>query len=85
MSNFGVQHLEGLKKAGLPAPSINQIELHPWMRREEIVSYCEKEGIAVMGYSPVAKGTRFDDADIKKLAQKYVLECVAICPEFGTK
>ena len=40
------------------------------MRREEIVSYCEKEGIAVMGYSPVAKGTRFDDADIKKLAQK---------------
>ena len=70
VSNFGVHHLEGLKKAGLPTPSVNQIELHPWMRRDEIVDYCHKEGIAVMGYSPVAKGTRFDDADIKALAKK---------------
>ena len=70
VSNFGVHHLEGLKNAGLPTPSVNQIELHPWMRRDEIVNYCHKEGIAVMGYSPVAKGTRFDDPDIIALAKK---------------
>ena len=70
VSNFGVQHLEGLKKAGLPAPSVNQIELHPWMRREELVNYCRQEGITVMGYSPMAKGKRFDDTSINELAKK---------------
>ena len=29
VSNFGVQHLEGLRLAGRPAPSTNQFELHP--------------------------------------------------------
>ena len=35
---------------------VNQIELHPWQRKEDIVEYCRKNGIAVMGYSPLTKG-----------------------------
>jgi hypothetical protein len=30
VSNFNVHHLEGLRSKGLPTPSVNQIELHPW-------------------------------------------------------
>jgi len=71
VSNYGVQHLEGLKKAGRPAPSVNQIELHPWQRKEDIVEYCKKNDIAVMGYSPLTKGRRLDDPDILKLSKKY--------------
>ena len=70
MSNFGIQHLKGLKEVGLPTPSVNQIELHPWMRRDELVNYCREEGITVMGYSPMAKGQRFDDPSIIELAKK---------------
>ena len=35
---------------------VNQIELHPWQRKEDIVEYCKKNDIAVMGYSPLTKG-----------------------------
>jgi len=71
VSNYGVQHLEGLKKAGRPAPSVNQIELHPWQRKEDIVEYCRKNGIAVMGYSPLTKGQRLEDPDVLSLSKKY--------------
>jgi len=71
VSNYGVQHLEGLKKAGRPAPSVNQIELHPWQRKEDIVKYCKENGIAVMGYSPLTKGQRLNDPEIVRLSQKY--------------
>ncbi|XP_052103383.1 uncharacterized oxidoreductase YtbE-like [Mytilus californianus] len=71
VSNFGVQHLEGLESAGLPTPSVNQIELHPWQQKPEIVKYCREKGITVMGYSPLVKGKRFDDPTLVKIANKY--------------
>jgi len=73
VSNFGVQHLEGLRKAGRPTPSVNQIELHPQMRKQDIVDYCQQHGIVVMGYSPLAKGGRMNDKKLVALASKYVL------------
>lgn len=71
VSNFEVQHLEGLKKAGLPAPSVNQVELHVFQRRKALVDYCNKHGIAVMGYSPLARGFLLDDPDLLRLGEKY--------------
>jgi len=71
VSNFGVQHLEGLRKAGRPTPSVNQIELHPQMRKQDIVDYCHQHGITVMGYSPLAKAQRMRDKKLIELAQKY--------------
>ena len=70
VSNFGVQHLEGMKKAGVPTPAVNQIELHPWMKRYELVSYCRDNGIAVMGYSPLVKAERLKDPTVVSVAKK---------------
>jgi diketogulonate reductase-like aldo/keto reductase len=71
VSNFGIQHLEGLRKAGKPLPSTNQIELHPMMRKQDIVDYCREHNIAVMGYSPLAKGKKMDDQQLNAVAKKY--------------
>ena len=70
VSNFGIAHLEGLKAAGLPPPSVNQIELHPYHRNEPLVQYCREHGIGVMGYSPLTRCTKLDDPDLLKVAQK---------------
>jgi methylglyoxal/glyoxal reductase len=59
-----------LRNAGLPPPSVNQIELHPFKRNADIVEYCQKEGIAVMGYSPIAKAKKHDDPDLIRIAQR---------------
>jgi diketogulonate reductase-like aldo/keto reductase len=71
VSNFEVQHLEGLREAGLPAPSVNQIELHVFQRREYLVNVCNMKEIAVMGYCPLARAFLLDDPDLVALANKY--------------
>lgn len=71
VSNFGIAHLEGLQKAGLPPPSVNQIELHCWQHKPELVSYCKQQGIALMGYSPLAKNQKVNSPPIPSLAAKY--------------
>jgi len=57
VSNFSVKHLEALKATGLPAPAVNQIEIHPLLQQKDIVAWCKKEGIAIEAYSPLAKGS----------------------------
>ena len=49
---------------------MNQIELHPYLTREEVVSYCEKEGIIVEAYSPLTKGRKLADPKLVKIAEK---------------
>ncbi len=70
VSNFGVHHIEGLKAAGLPVPSVNQIELHCFHKQKEIVKYCVENNIAVMGYSPMAKMKKTDDPVLAALMKK---------------
>ena len=47
VSNFGIPHLEKLKKTAKVMPSVNQIELHPWLQRTDLVTYCKDNGIVV--------------------------------------
>ncbi|CAF2465110.1 unnamed protein product [Rotaria sp. Silwood2] len=70
VSNFGVVHLQALAKLGLEKPSVNQIELHPWQQKKDIVKYCREHDITVMGYSPLAKGQKIRDKTIGDIANK---------------
>lgn len=45
MSNFGVKHIQEFVDQGVPLPTINQIDLHPFMRHPDIVEICQKNGI----------------------------------------
>jgi 2,5-diketo-D-gluconate reductase A len=51
VSNFNIGHLEEIKSAGLPMPDANQIELHPWSQKPELVAYMAEHGIAPIAYS----------------------------------
>ncbi len=51
VSNFSIKHIEELKAAGLPVPHANQIELHPWSQKPELVSYLNDNGITPIAYS----------------------------------
>lgn len=71
VSNFSAVHLEALRKAGKPTPAVNQFELHPYLRQQEIVDYCRQHGIAIMGFTPLTRGKKLDDPPLVKIAQKY--------------
>ena len=51
VSNFSKAHINEIKAAGLPVPDANQIELHPWSQKPELVSYLAENGIAPIAYS----------------------------------
>jgi 2,5-diketo-D-gluconate reductase A len=51
VSNFGIRHLEALEAAGLPVPHANQIELHPWSQKPELIAHMKQRGIAPIAYS----------------------------------
>lgn len=54
VSNYGIKHIEEIAEAGLPIPSVNQIEVHPFNLNKEIVEYCQKKGIAIIAYGSLA-------------------------------
>ncbi|KAG5648563.1 hypothetical protein DXG03_003174 [Asterophora parasitica] len=66
----GVKHLEEIRNAGLPMPSVNQIELHPFCQQRPIVAYCRAHSIVVQAYCPILRG-KLDDATIAAIATKY--------------
>ncbi len=51
VSNFSRQHIEELRAAGLPTPDANQIELHPWSQKPELVRYLDEHAITPIAYS----------------------------------
>lgn len=46
-SNFGQAHLEKLAQTAAVAPAVNQLEVHPWLQRRDLVAYCAAHGIVV--------------------------------------
>jgi 2,5-diketo-D-gluconate reductase A len=54
VSNFNIEHLEEIRAAGLPMPDANQIELHPWTQKPDLIAYMRDHGIAPIAYSSLA-------------------------------
>jgi len=51
VSNFNQSHLEEIRLAGLQTPDANQIELHPWSQKPELIAYMKESEIAPIAYS----------------------------------
>ncbi|CAG8578618.1 26948_t:CDS:2 [Dentiscutata erythropus] len=72
VSNYEVKHLKELIDSNPETiPAVNQIEIHPWNTRNDIVTYCAKHNIVMEAFAPLAKGKRLNDHVIIKIAEKY--------------
>jgi diketogulonate reductase-like aldo/keto reductase len=71
VSNFTIRHLEELIEESEIIPSVNQVEFHPFFYQKELLKYCQKQGVQVEAYSPLARGERFEHPRIALLAEKY--------------
>lgn len=74
VSNFTINHLQELLddcKGVIPA--VNQVELHPHYRQEELIKYCNEKGIHVQAYSSLGTSKRINllsDSTIVKIASR---------------
>ena len=57
VSNFGVAHLKELVDSPLTSvvPAANEVELHPFLRKDAIEEFCSERGIRLIAYSPLAR------------------------------
>jgi diketogulonate reductase-like aldo/keto reductase len=53
VSNYLVPHLEELVASATEPPSVDQIEIHPFLQQRETRAFCKKHDIAVEAYSPL--------------------------------
>ncbi|MEP0565957.1 MAG: aldo/keto reductase, partial [Paracoccaceae bacterium] len=51
VSNFNESHLNEIASAGLPMPDANQIELHPWSQKPDLLTHMAKHDITPIAYS----------------------------------
>jgi 2,5-diketo-D-gluconate reductase A len=71
VSNFQVAHLERLAAESDVVPAVNQIELHPQFRNQEVVDYGREHGIATEAWAPIAQGRVLDDPTLLEIAGRY--------------
>ena len=74
VSNWGINHLEELVDEGLPLPSANQIELHPWSQKPELVTYLKDNNIDIIAYSslvPLSNWRHKDGENSLKTEEMY--------------
>ena len=71
VSNFTVALLEEASRVS-PEPLVcNQIEMHPFLDQSKVVAACKRLGLAVVAYSPIARGGAQDDEVLARIGQAH--------------
>ena len=47
--------------------SVNQVELHPWLARPDIVDWCQSRGVVLEAYSPLVRSQSESKISYKSL------------------
>ncbi len=71
VSNYTVRHLEELRANSEIAPSVNQVEMHPFVFDPELVGYCEAHGVVLEAYSPLTRAHKLDDRQVGAIARAH--------------
>ena len=77
--NFKVHHLKELEKTVEVFPFVNQIEIHPGMNQQEVITYCMDKGILLEASSPLGNGQILKNEDLVSLAEEKGKTVAQIC------
>lgn len=68
VSNFRREELERLQREADQQPTINQVELHPYLQQAELRGWHAEHAVATEAWSPIAQGAALDDETIATVA-----------------
>lgn len=61
VSNFQPNHLQKIIDETGRTPAVNQIEVHPYFANNDVRAFNKEHGIVTEAWSPLGRGTYFDD------------------------
>lgn len=71
VSNFQIHHLEDVMKDAEIKPMVTQVELHPYLSQQALLSFCQEQGIQLEAWSPLMQGQLLDQPVLKQIAAKH--------------
>ena len=79
VSNFTVALIEQAV-AACPEPLVcDQVEYHPYLDQTKVLEACARQGMAVVAYSPVAKGRIKNDQTLARIGRTYGKTAAQVC------
>jgi diketogulonate reductase-like aldo/keto reductase len=79
VSNFTVALIEEAV-AACPEPLVcDQVEYHPYLDQTKVSEACARHGMAVVAYSPVAKGRIKNDQALTRIGARYRKTAAQVC------
>lgn len=79
ISNFTVALIEEAV-AACPAPLVcNQVEYHPYLDQTKVLTACKSFGLALVAYSPVAKGRVKNAEALNRIGARYGKSAAQVC------
>jgi 2,5-diketo-D-gluconate reductase B len=82
VSNFTVAMIE--EAVGLSSEPLvcNQIEVHPFLDQTKVIEACRAHGLAVVAYSPIARGEAARDPLLEEIAKTHGKSAAQVCLRF---
>lgn len=82
VSNFTVALLEEANRVSSEPLVCNQFECHPFIDQRKLVAATQKQGMAVVAYSPIARGQAHGDAVLERIAKAHGKTAAQVCLRF---
>jgi diketogulonate reductase-like aldo/keto reductase len=79
ISNFNVALTEEAVALSKEPLVCNQVEYHPYLDQAKLLDACRRVGLAVVAYSPVAKGRVKDDRTLARIGQRHRKTAAQVC------
>ena len=79
VSNFTVALIEKAVAACSEPLACDQVEYHPYLDQTKVREACARHGMAVVAYSPVAKGRIKNDRALLRIGDRYRKTAAQVC------
>jgi diketogulonate reductase-like aldo/keto reductase len=85
VSNFTVALLDEANKVSSEPLVCNQIECHPFLDQDKVIATCRKYGMAVVAYSPIARGGAKGDKLLERIGKAHGKTAAQVCLRWLTQ
>ena len=85
VSNFTVALLDEANKVSSEPLVCNQIECHPFLDQDKVIAACRKCGMAVVAYSPIARGGAKGDKLLERIGKAHGKTAAQVCLRWLTQ